>query len=131
MDESLSDMYGDSECSGKPSNNVYCDMPVSCKSFVYTQPCLADLDPSITAYTYKTWSSSVLSIDPLGKICSHSTTKHGNSSGEWLQTEHTSVIGSKAKHESSEPMVRSGSRATVYPVPISDGQVLVDTCGHN
>ena len=71
----------------------------------------------------------MLSIDPLGKICNQRTTKHGNNSGEWLQTEHKFVTGSKAKHERSEPMGRSGSRATVYPVPISDGQVLVDTCG--
>ena len=37
MDESLSDMYGYSECSGTPSNNVSCDMPGSCNSLVYTQ----------------------------------------------------------------------------------------------
>ena len=36
MDESLSDTYGYSECSGKPSCNVSCDMPGSCKSLVYT-----------------------------------------------------------------------------------------------
>ena len=37
MDESLSDTYGYSECSGKPSYNLFCDMPGSCKSLVYTQ----------------------------------------------------------------------------------------------
>ena len=36
IDESLSDTYGNSECSGKPSYNVSCDMPGSCKSLVYT-----------------------------------------------------------------------------------------------
>ena len=36
MDESLSDLYGYSECSGKPCYNVSCDMPGSCKSLVYT-----------------------------------------------------------------------------------------------
>ena len=32
MDESLSDTYGYSECSGTPSYNVSCDVPGSCKS---------------------------------------------------------------------------------------------------
>ena len=32
-----------------------------------------------------------------GKICSHSTSKHGHSSDECLQTEHTSVTEPKAK----------------------------------
>ena len=34
MDESLSDTYGYSECSGKPSYDVSYDMPGSCKSLV-------------------------------------------------------------------------------------------------
>ena len=47
-----------------------------------------------------------------GKICSRSTSKHGNSSGEWLQKEHTSVTEPKAKQESSEHS-RSESRVKV------------------
>ena len=37
MDESLSDTFGYSECSGKSCCNVSCDMPGSCKSLVYTR----------------------------------------------------------------------------------------------
>ena len=38
MDESLSDTYGYSECSGKPSYDVSCDMPGSCKSLKMYSP---------------------------------------------------------------------------------------------
>ena len=69
--------------------------------------CRAGLGKTILWYACVgcTWSSSMPCGSPRhacqGKICSYSTSKHGNSSDEWLQTEHTSVTEPKAKQNSA------------------------------
>ena len=85
----------------------------------------------------QTWSSSVPCGSPRlacqGKVCSQSTSKHGNSYDEWLQTELISVTEPKAKQNCAISLGREGPGicSTIFGLLSVVSHICVTTSDHS